>query len=365
MLKTKSKTQPRNLREKAHPSTPLYAGIDLHSNNLFLAIVQSDGRRITCQKLPCDLPRILDHLAPYKERLQGLAVESTFNWYWLVDGLREHGFPVSLANPAAIQQYDGIKHADDRNDAWFLAELLRLQILPCGYIYDPQRRPIRDLLRRRAGLVRQRTALILSIKNLHHRARGRALSLGELKAMEEGALQELFHHPAERMIAGLQYRHVHALTESILAIEKETLKGAVQSGYHLPLKTIPGIGPILGMTIALETGDIARFKTAEDFASYCRTVQSTRITNGKKKGDNNQKCGNKYLAWAFVEAANFARRYDERCRQWYDRKLAKRGKVIATKALACKLAKAAWHIMRSGQAYEAARIFPSASSKMS
>ena len=119
-----------------------------------------------------------------------------------------------------------------------------------------------------------------------------------------------------------------------------------------------GIGPILGMTIALETGDIARFNTAEDFASYCRTVQSKRMTNGKKKGDNNQKCGNRYLAWAFIEAAQFARRYDAQCRAWFDRKQAKRGTVIATKALACKLAKVAWHIMRSGLPYESGRIFP-------
>jgi transposase len=323
-----------------------------------IAFLQGDGGRISCTKLPCDLQSVRQHLEPYKKQLRGIAVESTFNWYWLVDGLQDHDYPVSLANPAGIKQYDGIKHADDKNDAWFLAELLRLNILPCGYIYDPQLRPVRDLLRRRAGLVRQRTALILSIKNLHQRTHGRTLGLAELKAMDEGRLKELFVHPADRMIANLQQHHVRALNESIQAIEKETLKGARQLGYHSLLKTIPGIGPILAMTIALETGEISRFKTPEDFASYSRTVKSQRLSNGREKGRNNQKCGNKYLAWAFVEASNFARRCDSQCRQWFDRKLARRGNIVATKALACKLAKAAWHVMHSGKPYDANRIFP-------
>ena len=121
--------------------------------------------------------------------------------------------------------------------------------------------------------------------------------------------------------------------------------------------TIPGIGRILGMTITMEVGEIRRFRTDGDFASYCRLVDAKRLSNGKCKGDNNQKCGNKYLAWAFVEAANFARRYDEQCRRWYDRKAAKTSKVIATKALACKLAKAAWHVMAGQCDYDPKRMF--------
>jgi transposase len=105
-------------------------------------------------------------------------------------------------------------------------------------------------------------------------------------------------------------------------------------------------------------GDIGRFKTDGDFASYCRAVDARRLSNGKAKGENNPKCGNKYLAWAFVEGANFARRYDENFRRWHDRKAAKTSSVIATKALACKLAKAAWHIMARQTDYDPGRMFP-------
>jgi transposase len=113
----------------------------------------------------------------------------------------------------------------------------------------------------------------------------------------------------------------------------------------------------------MEVGDVARFKTDGDFASYCRAVDSRRLSNGKQKGSNNAKCGNQYLSWAFVEAANFAQRFDPQCRRWYDRKAARTSTVLATKALACKLAKAAWHMMTKQTPYEERRMFPELAGK--
>ena len=155
----------------------------------------------------------------------------------------------------------------------------------------------------------------------------------------------------------MQVGHIEQLTESIEKIEKVVLASARELPYYAKLATLPGVGRILGMTITLEVGDIKRFGGAGNFASYCRTVEARRTSNSRKKGENNSKCGNKYLSWAFVEAANFARRYDEQCRKWYDRKAAKTSKVIATKALACKLAKAAWHVMSQQTDYDARRVF--------
>src|SRR5438105_15030787 len=151
---------------------------------------------------------------------------------------------------------------------------------------------------------------------------------------------------------------MQALEKSIGRLEKVVLDCARALPMYEKLLTIPGIGRILGMTITMEVGEVKRFKSDGDFASYCRMVDAKRLSNGKCKGDNNQKCGNKYLAWAFVEAANFARRYDEQCRRWYDRKATKTSKVIATKALACKMAKAAWHVMSQEVDYDPTRMFP-------
>jgi len=333
------------------------AGMDLHSNNVVIGVLDLDGQRVATGKVPCELPAVEKFLAPFKVRLEQVAVESTYNWYWLVDGLQALKYPVVLANPAAMDQYSGLKHADDTNDAFFLAELLRLKILPTGHIYDAQLRPVRDLLRRRLTLVQQRTALMLSFKSLYTRTTGGELTLGELKALAVKEAQALYKHPANQLIAGLQIQHLEQLNASIAKIEKAVLDSARELPYYAKLATLPGVGKILGMTITMEVGDIQRFAGPGNFASYCRTVAAERISNRKPKGENNAKCGNKYLAWAFVEAANFARRYDEQCRKWYDRKEAKTSKVIATKVLACKLAKAAWHLMAEGVDYDPKRVF--------
>ena len=333
------------------------AGMDLHSNNVVVGVMDMDGQRLANRKLPCELKEVVKFLAPFKRRLEQVAVESTYNWYWLVDGLQALNYPVVLANPAAMEQYGGIKHADDTNDAFFLAELLRLKILPTGHIYDAELRPVRDLLRRRLMLVHHRTALMLSFKSLYTRTTGQEMSLSKLKELEVKQAQALYEHPANQLIAGLQIQQIEHLSQSIEKIEKAVLGSARELPSYAKLVTLPGVGKILGMTITLEVGDIKRFAEAGPFASYCRTVAAQRLSNDKPKGANNSKCGNKYLAWAFVEAANFAKRYDEPCRKWYDRKVAKTSNVIATKALACKLAKAAWYLMAEGTDYDPKRMF--------
>ena len=144
----------------------LYSAIDLHSTNHVLCIIDEQDRRLLERRLPNKLGATLQSLAPYHDALCGIAVESTYNWYWLVDGLMEAGYAVQLVNTAAVQQYSGLKYSDDRHDAFWLAHLMRLGLLPTGYIYPKEERGVRDLLRKRAQLVRHRTAHILSIQNL-------------------------------------------------------------------------------------------------------------------------------------------------------------------------------------------------------
>src|SRR5215475_10618935 len=144
----------------------IMTGIDLHSNNAVCGLMDERGRRLLHRKLPCLLATILEVLQPYKARMARVAVESTYNWYWLVDGLEDHGYAVVLANPARMKQYDGLKHTDDVSDAFFLCELMRLGILPISHLDNRQSRPVRDLLRRRLLLVQLRTSLILSFKSL-------------------------------------------------------------------------------------------------------------------------------------------------------------------------------------------------------
>ena len=142
-----------------------YAGIDLHSSNSYLGVIDEQDERLYAKRLPNSINQILVALEPFREDLKAVVVESTYNWYWLIDGLQEEGYKVHLANPSAIKQYEGLKHTDDKWDSFWLAHLKRLNILPEGYIYPKEERPIRDLLRRRLLFVRQRTCQILSLKN--------------------------------------------------------------------------------------------------------------------------------------------------------------------------------------------------------
>jgi len=244
------------------------AGIDLHGNNVVIGIINQNGKHVAHRKLECDLNEVMRFLEPHKSGLQSMAVESTFNWYWLVDGLRKHGYAIDLANPAKIEQYSGLKHADDKDDAYHLAELQRLKILPKAHVYDPQLRPVRDLLRRRTKLVQQRTALLLSFKSLHARTTGQRLDLSEVKKMEPKEAIKLYEHPANQLIAQVQAEHIKALEKSIHRIETAVLRCARDIPFYQELQSIPGIGRILGMTITMEVGEIKRFSNDGDFASY-------------------------------------------------------------------------------------------------
>jgi transposase len=244
------------------------AGIDLHSNNLVIGIIDSEGKRLLHRKLDCQLNKVMALLGPYKQQLQTVAVESTYNWYWLVDGLRAAGYPTVLANPAKIDPYRGLKHADDQNDAFFLAQLARLRILPTGYIYEPQLRPVRDLLRRRLSLVHQRTALMLSFKSLFTRTTGQQMKLRRLKTLSAEEAKALYEHPANQLVAQVQHRHIQALKESIEQIEAVVLKAARALPYYARLTTLPGVGIILGLTITMGGFVITRWHPLPPMINY-------------------------------------------------------------------------------------------------
>ena len=158
----------------------LYGGIDLHSNNSVVALTDEQDKVEYLKRLPNDLSVILSALQPHQESIEGLVVESTYNWYWLV---MDAGYRLHLANTAAITQYEGLKYADDKTDARWLAKLLRLGLLPEGHIYPKEQRPVRDLLRKRMQLVHQHTDNLLSVQNLMARNRGCSMSANQVRRL--------------------------------------------------------------------------------------------------------------------------------------------------------------------------------------
>ena len=336
----------------------LYSGIDLHSTNSYLAIIDESGKRIFKEKLPNEIATITERLALYSGTLEGVVVESTYNWYWLVDGLMAEGFAVHLANPSAIEQYKGLKHADDKHDAFWLAEMLRLNILPTGYIYPKDERPIRDLLRKRSHLVSLRSSLIISLQNIITRNCGKKMKTNDIKRLREDYVQPLLAGNEDLALAGKASKDtIDFLTGQIRAIETFIEKKLELKESYKRLVTIPGIGKILGLTIMLETGPIERFEKVGNFASYCRMVSTQWTSNGKSKGKGNKKNGNKYLCWAFSEAAEFARRYNDKARAYYNRKLSKTNFMVAHASLAHKLARAAYYIMLNQEDFAPEKIF--------
>jgi len=335
----------------------VYAGIDLHSNNNVVVVTDEADKVAYRKRLRNELDAVLAALGPFADRLEGVVVESTYNWYWLVDGLMERGYRVHLANTGAIQQYSGLKYANDQSDARWLATLLRLDILPEGYIYPAAERPVRDLLRKRAHLVRQRTANVLSIENLFARNTGRCLSSAGVKRLTDAEVDEMLPNADLALAVKSSLAVARCLAGQIALLEKTVLsRMGLREAFKI-LLSVDGIGPVLGLTIMLEVGDISRFPTVGDFASYVRCVGSAHISNGKKKGKGNTKNGNKYLGWAFVEAAAFAVRYNDAIGRYYQRKRAKTHLMAAKKAVAHKLARACYHMLRDQAVFDAGKAF--------
>jgi len=336
----------------------LYCGIDLHSTNAMYVVIDGTDKIVFKKRIPNDLSKILSMLEPYRTQLVTVVVESTYNWYWLVDGLMDAGYPVKLANPAAIEQYNGIKQANDLTDAAFLAHLARLDILPTGYIYPKEDRPVRDLLRRRTLLVRQRTAIILSVQNLFTRQAALNLNWRKIRRLTTPQRMDALNDQDYLLfVTEAQIELIEQYNTHIAQFEKKILERAKLKADYEPLLTIPGVGVILGLTIMLETGDITRFLRAGNFTSYCRCVRANRISSGKPKGSNNSKNGNPHLAWAFVEVVHHAIRTCPQARRFYDRKKAKRNGALATKALAAKWSKAAYYVMKNQTAFDLKRVF--------
>ena len=335
----------------------VYSAIDLHSNNSVLDVIDEVGQLRHEKRYPNELSIIVEALQPYREDLVGVVVESTYNWYWLVDGLMAAGFRVHLAHTAAVPQYAGLKHGNDYTDARHLANLLRLGILPEGHIYPLEQRGLRDLFRKRSTLVREQTRHGLSLHALWTRHTGRQLSARDLRHLTAEQLINKFSDVHVRQSATVSLRLWQSLHREIQTLERSARQEMKHSPALAHLQSTPGIGDILGLTILLETGQIERFDSVGDYASYCRCVDSLRLSNGKPKGHGNAKSGNRYLAWAYIEAANFAIRFSPPIQRWYERKRRRCHRMVALKAVAHKLARACYFMLREQVDFNLERAF--------
>ena len=335
----------------------LYCGIDLHSRDCWLAILDKGLKVVQEAKVGNDLEALLQVLEPYREDMEGVAVESTFNWYWLVDGLADAGYPMHLTNTWAVKQWEGLKYSDDRHDARWLAKLLALNILPEGYIYPKHERPVRDLLRRRSFLVKKRTSFLLAMRGAFENRTGLRTSSNEVKQWTREGVEAFWDDPTIALGITCLMEPMKVLDSQIQAVEKEALRHARLRDEFSPLLSVWGIGKILALTVMYEVGEISRFKKVGNFASYCRLVKTARLSAGKRKGSGNARNGNPYLSWAFSEAAHFAVRYHPEAKKYLQRKTSKTNGIVAIRALAHKLARASYYVMKDQVDFDPERVF--------
>ncbi len=341
-------------------SHPYYAGVDLHARSLFVHITDAAGTTLFAADLPAAPRPFLDALRPFPGVVVG--VECMFAWYWLADLCEREGIPFVLGHALAMKAIHGGKSKNDRQDAATLANLLRAGYFPMAYVYPKDKRETRDLLRRRAFFVRQRAQLIAHVQNTNSQYN---LPPFEKKLTYKGnrtaAIAERFAHPSTRLSVAADLELITHYDTQIAALELHLTQSAKvdDPATFAFLRSVPGIGPILGLTLLYEIDRIARFPDVGNFLSYSRLVLGTHESAGKVKGVGCRKLGNAHLKWAFSEAASLMLRSHEPAKRWLQRQAKKRGTKKAHAILEAKIGRTVYHLWRKQMPFDAGKFLAS------
>lgn len=343
-----------------HTSTTRYhCGIDLHSRQMYVCVMDSQGNKLLhCNIKDNDFEFFLKKIAPWRHDMT-VCCECLFCWYWLADACDEAGLSFVLAHALYLKAIHGGKNKNDRIDSEKLTHLLRCHLIPVAYAYPAAKRPIRDLLRQRTSYVWQRVELLQRLST-------RQMAAGEVPVSKFSnnrekwleALLERTQDPRQRFALTQDVQLVVHYDEAIKELEKELLK-ITKRQYPREfalLRSIPGIGKTLALTILYEIDSIDRFPSVQCFVSYCRLVKGTVASAGKIKGLRGAKLGNPYLRWAFGEAAVLGKRHHEDLAAFAHRLEKKHGKFKGNSILASKLARAAYFMLKNGTSFDLAQL---------
>ncbi len=340
---------------------PYYAGVDLHARTLYLHVCDPAGTPRIERELPAAPGPFLDAIAPFRPGLV-VGVECMFAWYWLADLCERESIPFVLGHALAMRAIHGGKSKNDRLDAANLAGLLRSGYFPTAYVYPKEKRDTRDLLRRRSVFVRRRAQLIthLQLLNAQYNLPPFTKKL-TYKGNRSATLADRFDHPSTKLSAAADLDLIEHYDTQIAALELHLTKSArIDDPVTFQfLRTIPGIGPILGLTMLYEIDQITRFPEVGNFLSYSRLVLGTHESAGKVKGLAGRKMGNAHLKWAFSEAASLMLRSFEPAKKWMAKQSRKRGVKKAHAILESKIGRTVYHLWKSRQAFDAKKFLAS------
>ncbi|MFN7955439.1 MAG: IS110 family transposase [bacterium] len=334
-----------------------YCGIDLHARSMYICVLDQAGEVRLHRNFPTTPVAFLEAVAPFREGLV-VGIECIFTWYWLADLCAAEKIPFVLGHALYMKAIHGGKSKNDKIDSLKIATLLRGGTIAQAYVYPPQMRATRDLLRRRTHLVRRRAELIAHAQNTHHQYNLPAPGARLAYNSNHVGVAEAFADPTVRRSVEVDLELARILDKRITELELYLVRQAKEhdpKAFHL-LRSIPGVGKVLALTIVYEIHTIERFPTVQDFASYCRLVKCSRESAGKVYGTGGARMGNVHLKWAYSEAAALFLPRNPEGQQLRDRLARKHGKGKAMSILAHRLGRASYHMLRRGEPFDRRRF---------
>jgi len=334
-----------------------YCGVDLHARSMYVCVLDREGNTVLHRNLRTDPDLFLRTLRPFSDDLV-VGAECMFTWYWLADLCRDAGIPFVLGHALYMKAIHGAKAKNDRIDSAKIAALLKGGTFPLAYVYPREWRSTRDLLRRRLHLVRKRGELVAHIQNTYHQYNLAAPSVKlRYRANRAGAADAFSDRSVQKNVA-VDLALADRLDQVIRDLEgflTQNVKIHDPDNFYR-LRSIPGVGKILALTILYEIHDIDRFPRVQDFASYARLVKCAHTSAGKRSGTGGAKIGNAHLRWAFGEAVLLMLRECDELKKRRERLERKHGKGKSLAILAHKLGRTVYFMLKRKRAFQMERF---------
>ena len=337
-----------------------YCGVGLHARSMYVCVVNQEGAVLLHRNLLCDPERFLSAIRPYREDLV-VGVECIFTWYWLADLCAKEGIAFVLGHALYLRAIHGAKAKNDRIDSHKLAMLLKGGLMPQAYVYPAKMRATRDLMRRRLHFVRQRGQLLAHIQMTYHQynrpSPGKRITYRSNRTGVGEGFEDVSVTDSLAADLALTNHYEVVIQELEVAVLRQA-RGHDHNSFQL-LRSIPGIGRVLALTILYEIDDIRRFERVQEFASYSRLVKCQQSSAGKVMGTSGARIGNAHLKWAFSEAAVLFLAKCPQGKQLFARIERKHGKAKALSILAHRIGRAAYFMLRNKRAFDLTRFMRS------
>lgn len=320
----------------------VYVGIDVHRKRSQVAVIDQDGGVLANRNVPNGVEPILRVIGDLPPGTPA-AFEAAFGWGWLVQLLEDYGFEPHLVHPLQCKAIASARLKNDKVDAAILAQLLRADLLPEAWIAPPEVRQLRALLRHRVQLVRLRTLLrnrIHAVLADHGHGRPAGCWTGPGRAW----LAALELPAASRQVIDDTLAVIDALQQPIDRLDREVHQRARSEPAVQVLTQLPGVGVFTALVLLAEIGDITRFGSARKLASWAGLTPTVRGSDRMVHHGHISKQGSAWARWILCEAAQTAKRHPDFAAS-YQAIAARRGKKIATTAIARKLLTRAYHLL--------------------